>query len=172
MLKYLIRDLAGTVRYLPYGIVAGIGLLFLVMMINKWRQKQGKAPVPLMSTVCFYTFLALMIIITFLSREGGDVIGMDLQIGSTLTINVRNNAYLIENIILFMPYGFFFAWYYNKKKVVWQSFELGLLTSLSIEVMQFVTGRGLFQIDDILTNTLGCVIGAILFKILNWFFPR
>ena len=102
MLKYVIRDLTGMARYLPYGIAVGVALLLLVMGINRWRQKQGKAPVRLMPTVCFYTFLALIIIITFLSREGGDVVGIDLQIGSTLTINVRNDAYLIENILLFM----------------------------------------------------------------------
>lgn len=172
MLKYLIQDLAGTVRYIPYGILIGIVLLFLVAMINRWRQKQGKAPGRLLPTVCFYTYLALMIIITFLSRESGDVIGLDLKIGSTLSINVRNDAYLVENILLFMPYGFCFAWYCSKKKILWQSFELGFLTSLCIEVMQFVTGRGLFQIDDILTNTLGCVIGVILFKIINWCFGK
>ena len=33
--------------------------------------------------------------------------------------------------------------------------------------MQLVTGRGYFQIDDILTNTLGALFGGILFWLVR-----
>ncbi|MBQ7777185.1 MAG: VanZ family protein [Lachnospiraceae bacterium] len=172
MLKYLIQDLAGTVRYIPYGLVAGVLILFLIQIINKKRQRQGLTALKVLPVVCFYTYLALLIIITFLSRESGNKTGLDLQIGSTLRINVRNDAFLIENILLFIPYGFCFAWYRGRRSVLLQSFVLGFFTSLGIEIMQLITGRGLFQVDDILTNTLGAVLGVLIFKFISLFFKR
>ena len=46
---------------------------------------------------------------------------------------------------------------------------LGTVTSLLIETLQLVTGRGFFQIDDILTNALGTVIGYLVFRIISLF---
>lgn len=172
MLKYLIQDLSGTIRYIPFGIIIGIGMLLLTQVMNKRRQRQGKAPVRLIPNVCFFTYLALMLMITFLSRENGDSVGIDLEIGSTLRINTRNNAYVVENILLFIPYGFCLGWYLNKGGFFFRSLLYGFITSLGIEVLQLITGRGIFQIDDIITNTLGCVIGVILFKIINWCFRK
>ena len=34
-----------------------------------------------------------------------------------------------------------------------------------LEVLQLLTGRGYFQVDDILTNTLGALIGFLIFAI-------
>lgn len=165
MLKYLIQDLIGALRYAPYGIVIGVGLLFLIQGINSWRKKRGKAPWRLFAPVCFFTYLAVMIIITFLSREDGSAVGMDLQIGSGLNINARNDAYLVENVLLFMPFGFCFAWYQCKKGIMFTALFVGFSTSFFIETMQLITGRGIFQLDDMITNTIGCVLGALLFQI-------
>lgn len=41
----------------------------------------------------------------------------------------------------------------------------GAFTSICIESLQLVTGRGYFQIDDILTNTLGMFLGYLVFGI-------
>ncbi len=168
MFKYLIQDLAGTLRYVPYGIVIGIGLLLLVQGINNRRRTQGRTPCRLLAPVCFFTYLALMVIITFLSREGGSSAGMDLQIGSGLNINARNDAYLVENVLLFMPYGFCYAWYRNRRGILVSALFTGFFTSFLIEIMQLVTGRGIFQMDDIITNTIGGVLGALMFQIPAW----
>ena len=39
------------------------------------------------------------------------------------------------------------------------------MMTLTVEYTQLFTGRGVFQIDDILTNVVGCVIGLIVFAI-------
>jgi len=165
MLKYLIQDMLGTLRYVPYGIVIGAGLLLLVQGINCLRRKQGKAPWRLMAPVCFLTYLALLVIITFFSRAEGSAAGMDLQIGSGLNINARNDAYLVENILLFVPYGFCFAWYRCRKGIWFTGLFVSFTTSFFIETMQLVTERGIFQLDDIITNTIGGILGVMLFQI-------
>ena len=37
------------------------------------------------------------------------------------------------------------------------------MTSLGVETIQLITGRGYFQVDDILTNVLGGIIGYWMF---------
>lgn len=79
-------------------------------------------------------------------------------------INYMRNTIL--NIILFIPLGFMspIIWknYRSIKKVV----LLGLGMSLIIEVLQIFTYR-LTDIDDLITNTLGALIGYLLSVFIN-----
>ena len=45
---------------------------------------------------------------------------------------------------------------------------LGFCLSCVIEIMQLITERGHFQVDDILTNTLGALIGGIVFRAISF----
>lgn len=163
MIKYLMRDMSGTLVYIPYGIAAGV-LLYIIVTVIKKRKGSLDERVKPMWRLLFYIYVAILLIITFWSREGGTLKEIDLQIGSSWGINNRNNAYVIENVLLFMPYGFLL-------EAVWRKnwfchFFVGFLSSLVIECLQLVTGRGIFQIDDILTNTLGAVLGYIILRML------
>ena len=62
------------------------------------------------------------------------------------------------NIIWFVPFGFLL-----KKLTRMTAAKIiffGFLLSLFIEIMQFIFGTGVSEIDDLLLNTLGAVIGA------------
>ncbi len=166
------QDMARMVRYIPYGIVLGIALFLAVYLINLRRKKLGMEPGRLFATVCFYTYLGILLMITCFFRESGTETKIDLQIGSTLRINTRNSAFLFENILLFLPYGFCVAWYRDWKHVFFNGMAWGFFTSVCIEMMQLLTQRGVFQIDDILTNTLGCIIGGLGYRVFRWLFVR
>ena len=125
-----------------------------------------------MASVCFCTYLLIIFCITLLSREQGSTNKIDLVIGSTLKINTRNNAYVVENILLFIPYGFCLAWRFGGRKKWIQNIGWGLVTTLSVECTQLITGRGVFQIDDILTNEIGCLIGIIVFAIAGCYVTK
>lgn len=70
------------------------------------------------------------------------------------------------NIVLFIPMGFFFAMYLNeiKKKLVW-SILIAFIVSAVIETIQFFFVGRLADIDDILANTLGGVIGFGIYRL-------
>ena len=163
MIKYIIRDMTAALSYLPYGLVAGIFVFLLLGVVNKWRVKQQKAQIPVLKNTCLFMYVFIILSITFLSREGGSTNKIDLQIFSTWGINNRNNAYVLENVFLFIPYGFLCAWAIPNIKNLFRCTMLGLLTSMGIEFLQLITERGCFQIDDILTNTLGAVLGYLLY---------
>lgn len=72
---------------------------------------------------------------------------------------------IFGNILLFMPYGFFTA-YYLKIKKPWVSIILVLVASLSIEIIQLLIGR-VFDVDDILLNLIGGLLGFYVYHILD-----
>ena len=66
------------------------------------------------------------------------------------------------NIILFIPFGFMFPIIH--KKLSKATITYGFLFSFAIEIMQYITGRGLADIDDLINNTLGAVIGYLIYR--------
>jgi glycopeptide antibiotics resistance protein len=72
---------------------------------------------------------------------------------------------VIGNIILFIPFGYFIS-YYCKLNKWYLSFLISLITSFTIETIQMGIGRS-FDVDDIILNVLGGLIGYIFYAILK-----
>ena len=72
---------------------------------------------------------------------------------------------VIGNMLLFMPYGFFAAYFLKleKPKAV---IILSLLVSITIEVTQLLIGR-VFDIDDIILNFFGGIAGYYVYHFLD-----
>ena len=67
-------------------------------------------------------------------------------------------ANLFGNILIFVPYGFFISMAAERRgffKTLFCSFGL----SLCVELVQLVTRVGSFDVDDILLNTIGGILG-------------
>ena len=66
------------------------------------------------------------------------------------------------NIIWVVPFGFLLKRLTGMTtgKII----LLGFCLSLFIEIMQFIFGVGVFEIDDLLLNTLGVILGAKTIK--------
>jgi len=77
-------------------------------------------------------------------------------IGSSKFIN-----YTINNIILFIPFGFYSSYYINNKNTK-ICIITTLIVSLSIELMQYYINTT-FNIDNIILNVLGGILGYLLF---------
>lgn len=164
MLRYIVNDLINVLRYLPYGIVAGILMGLIMYAVNSRRVHRGKKAIPVAAVTSFVMYLAVLLAITYFSREGSAVKTLDLKLFSTWGINNRNNAYVVENVLLFVPFGFTLAWAVKGARKFFPHLFLCFGVSLTVEFLQLVTGRGVFQIDDILTNVVGGFAGYVLFR--------
>ena len=67
------------------------------------------------------------------------------------------------NIVLFVPYGVFLK---IGRRKLWVSALIGFGSSLLIEAVEYVTNRGVFDVDDLILNTLGVVIGWLLMSLV------
>jgi glycopeptide antibiotics resistance protein len=98
--------------------------------------------------------------------------------GRTLSIILTNNfgaeskkgfTYLavrniMGNLILFAPFGLLAPLAFRKIRHTWQILLLTFCLSLGAEMVQYAFKLGVFDIDDIILNSLGAAGGFMLFK--------
>ncbi|MCO7175314.1 VanZ family protein [Sporolactobacillus kofuensis] len=74
---------------------------------------------------------------------------------------------IVGNVILFLPLGIFLPMIIrSKQRFAWQ-LSLGCMVSAVIELCQYFFAARIFDIDDILLNTLGTLIGWLFFMIVQ-----
>jgi glycopeptide antibiotics resistance protein len=129
-------------------------------------------------TFLFFSYAGLLTYIVFFARRRQSLVWRDnlvnlVPIKRTIhafrrsdLIGLENNvANLLGNIVIFIPLAFFLVnifGVYTKRKII----LIGFLMSFSIEVIQFVFRIGVPDIDDIILNVTGVIIGIYLYKIL------
>lgn len=72
---------------------------------------------------------------------------------------------VLGNMVMFMPFGFFIS-YYLKTDRAHITVVLTIIASCSIEVVQMLIGR-VFDVDDILLNLFGGLVGYFIYSILS-----
>ena len=112
----------------------------------------------------FSAYLYIVIGITLLSREPGTKRIVKWILFSTFGANNYAMKYVIENILLFIPLGIFHRVLWDKCLTFRFRIQIAAISSVIIELLQYSTKRGRFEVDDIMLNTLGAVIGWLLVR--------
>ncbi|ARD67943.1 hypothetical protein B2M23_09260 [Eubacterium limosum] len=80
------------------------------------------------------------------------------------------------NILLLVPLGVYLRYYFRRSW--WQTILIGFLVSLSFELIQLSALFGiyprpyrLFQVDDLINNTLGALVGFWITPVFSFFLP-
>ena len=112
----------------------------------------------------FYSYL--LIDTVFFARDARrsiNLIPFDMIAEQGFTLNVYGN------ILMFIPLGLYFA---NLMKQFHFRKVLGAIigTSLGIEVLQYILKRGASDIDDLLLNTVGGLIGLVIYLVFKALF--
>ena len=74
---------------------------------------------------------------------------------------------LVGNVVGFMPFGFFLPVVSRRGRKWYNASLLGFLLSLCIETIQLVFKVGSFDVDDLFLNTIGGILGFLLYKIVQ-----
>ena len=74
---------------------------------------------------------------------------------------------LLGNIVVFIPYGFLFPYVIKRGRNFLVMLFNAFLFVLGIEIFQLFSAFGAFDVDDILLNCFGAVIGYLLYLILR-----
>ena len=168
LLWNILEDMKEPVCYIPSGICLGLGVTATAAVLNRpvcsGRQRDIK------KAAAFFliaAYAAIVLQLAFFSREPGSRKGVDLQLFGTWGNEILPHEYLVENILMFIPFGllipFAFPWAEKKKNCILSAF----LFSICLELMQLVTERGFCQIDDVWTNTLGAWIGWMISRAIE-----
>jgi len=148
------------------------------MHIMKSTERRNKF---ILKVIAFVIYLAILFYGLFfaeaLGRDGTRVVGYNLipfneirryitnvdQFG--LTIVLMN---LLGNILMFVPFGFLVPLFWRKEEhhPVIITF-MGCLFSAFVEMIQLETGLGSCDVDDVILNTIGTILGYLLFRLGN-----
>lgn len=118
-------------------------------------------------------YLGLLFSITIFRRPWGSrdgIVHLTIRLGFGLKTGHPSfwiSAYSVYNILLFIPFGILASMVLNnrnKLRGVIVTTIIGVLLSLLVESIQLVTGRGMFEISDLVTNAAGGFIGALIYE--------
>ena len=114
----------------------------------------------------FSVYIAVVLWITLINRECGDHNAMLIPFWELANVikGVERSFYLkqiLGNLTMLLPLGYMLPML--RKITLKQVLLISMLFSLSIEVSQYITGRGLMEFDDVFNNTVGAVAGYIIY---------
>lgn len=122
----------------------------------------------------FAVYIFMVLALTVIFRTPGKNVGTVLTPFSDIAYAIENaggedirfNVSLIAgNVALFVPYGILAPEALTKNLLI--DAAGGALLSCSIETLQLLTKRGVFDVNDIIYNTLGALMGLAIYKLLE-----
>jgi hypothetical protein len=156
---------------MPYAsLAAGVGgIIFCIALTGYrfYRKRGGTCKLTNVQGAAVFLLVAWMTLVvglTILDR-GADYGG---QVNFWLLsgyVTAWNNRSLIEfqfivfNMIMFMPLGFLLPLLEKRLRRYVPILVISVMVSLCVETAQLLTARGIFDLDDILHNTLGGLAG-------------
>ena len=122
----------------------------------------------------FYLFVLVWIILFKLSFSVQDLphlrsVNLIPFAGSTIVNGAIQTSEILDNILIFIPFGVYLC----LLKVDWPLWKKLLpifLTSLALELLQFLFSLGASDITDLLGNTLGGLLGIGTFQLFSRLF--
>ena len=161
---YLQKDMSEVMEYIPLGIVMGAIASFLIvigyyLMTQRWQWEK------LFIFFLFITYVAVVIQIAYLSRPPGSRTDVAWGLGDTWGTTIQAHAYVIENVMMFIPFGILFPMLGRIARTY--CIPAAICSSMVLEGMQYITQRGYCQLDDIVTNVIGACIGYIFFYLVH-----
>ena len=135
----------------------------------------------LLMWVCFLAYLLLLGYVLFygswFGREDHAEYRYNLtlfqEIGRYYGVGVRSGSWnlflwnVVGNILVFVPFGMFLPRLFRRCKNILFVTLLSLELSLIVEVIQLVSRVGSFDVDDLLLNTIGGMLGYLIYKMVS-----
>lgn len=130
--------------------------------------------------VCFIAYLLLLGYAVFFSSGFGREEHADYrynltlfqEIGRYYSYGMRTGSWrlfwwnVVGNVCVFVPFGAFLPALFAKCKRLFSVLLFTLELSFVVEIVQLVTKIGSFDVDDLLLNTLGGILGYFVYKIM------
>lgn len=157
----IILDFRQPISYLIPAIIITIA----GVLIYKIYKKEKARIFP--SCVLLIIYIEILLQTAFFSREPGSRKQIDLNLFGTWGQTAIAHAYFIENIIMFIPFGILAPMVFKRMRKMSFCVFIGFLCSCGIEISQLITQRGYCQLDDVVTNTMGMLVGWAIWLVFH-----
>ena len=148
------------------------------------KKKLNKKLITFIGWILLYIYILLLSYFLFFSeRYGRDLVTQqyNLQLFKEIKRFIRYRGQIglegfivniFGNIIAFMPYGFLLPLLNKAYRRFYIILILCVLFSLAVETAQLLLKVGVFDIDDILLNSFGGILGYLIFCIVHSIYRR
>lgn len=133
-----------------------------------------------LSRICFVVYMIVLVYFLLLSDGFGRIQGYSEYRYNVIPFQeiIRFVKYrgcidfysvvinLLGNVVAFIPFGALIRWVLDRRIRWYQVIGYTYLFSLHVELLQLVARVGVFDVDDILLNTLGGLIGFWVYYLL------
>ena len=151
---------------IPFPALVGLALLTFVCFIGLYITKLLSIRSSCLLLLASYLMLLLFTTVVF-RKSNPEYQCILIPFNSYITI--FNNPLSLSpwevalNFVVFIPVGFLAGGIAKNKGLVLACL-IGFSTSLIIECLQLFLKRGVFEVDDLIHNTVGCLIGYGLYR--------
>lgn len=169
----VIMQLKSALSYLPNGCAYAAGIIcFVLFLCGIWKfclhRKVGRYFWRhLLVGFFFLVYIYCVLQLTILSRNPGNYGGIDWRFLVRWNENDAQKAFLIANIIMFIPFGVLFPMFGKVFAHILISLPTAVACSICIEAVQLKYQLGFCQLDDVVANTVGFLIGFLIFLMLQ-----
>lgn len=145
--------------------------------------KNAKKVIRILSWCIFVVYLVALVYFLFFSEQLGRVPSDEYKYSLVPFKEIRRYIFywhaigsyyvllnLLGNVVCFVPFGFVLPVISRNQRKFWKILLLSFLTSLLVELIQLVYKVGSCDVDDMLLNTLGGIIGYVLFRFFHRIF--
>ncbi len=151
---------ASKIPYIVYWILLAVLVVGIVVILFSQKTRRTQK----IARLIFVEWVVLIFCSAVIFREARVESAINLVPLSSYFC-IAENSYLKEvavinllNICMFLPVGFFLKCGYRSvtcKKV----FLIGFIVSFFVELLQFTFSKGLCEVDDLIHNVAGCMVG-------------
>ena len=158
---------------IPTEVYEGLLSVFCIGLVVFIAWKGFKSGLRYSAILLLVEYIFLLFCSTVFFRTPGDTRQYDFQpFWSYQAIQEGREDLLAENImnvVVFIPVGLLLGIAF-KQMTWWKALLIGCSISVTIEALQFFFMRGFSEVDDVMHNTLGCLIGFGFMIILRIIF--
>ncbi len=153
----------------PLEVWAALGIVLCIGFVSIFCSKKGKElKWHYTGVLCLVVYVFIVLCNTVIFRSKGNTSRVVLiPFWSYLeAVKESRSFFLIENllnIVLFVPVGLFLKMSFRNMRFV-PIMICGLLLSIAIETSQLLLQRGWFEVDDMMHNTLGTILGYLTIR--------
>lgn len=158
------RYLSGLTSAIPGWVYIMLVSSFLMGAIIFVIWKGIKKGMLLTAWLFLIEYISLLVCSTVVFRQFSERKSLELRLFWSYERAMHDEKYLIfeniMNIVVFVPFGGVLCCLMPLSKW-WVAIITGVCMSVLIELMQLGFHRGLCELDDVIHNTAGCILGVL-----------
>ena len=168
MLKPISNTIQGVINFTWPMVVISIIILVSIRVCYLIKSKERLVLYKELSMLIFGIYILCLFQVVTFQDDVTWATNNFIPFKEIMRYNITSRLFfknVLGNMIMFLPFGFFVSFYLKSEKITLPLFLI-LIASISIEIVQLLIGR-VFDVDDIILNILGGLLGYGIYFILR-----